>query len=289
VTGPPETRRSLRINLPARPVLAVLAGAALATLAACGGTTPAAGTTGGGATTPTQQPPSGASGLVAAISGSTVQVQNETDGQIAVTYTASTTFTATVAATTSDLKVGACVTAQPASTSSGSEAGSPVAAASIRITQPAADGTCTGGFPGGGGPNGRTPPSGAPAGLPSGAPTGGPGPNGNGVGRGASGQITAMTADGFTVRSTAPPGASAGTTQTNEVTYSSSTTFTKVAAATSAALAVGKCVTAMGDHDSTGAVTATSIQVTDAVNGRCTGGFGGRPGQDAANGQGAGS
>jgi hypothetical protein len=86
----------MRINLPARSVLAVVAGAALATLAACGGATPT-GTTGGGATAPTQQPPSGTSGLVAAISGSTVQVQNDTDGQIAVTYTASTTFTATVA------------------------------------------------------------------------------------------------------------------------------------------------------------------------------------------------
>jgi hypothetical protein len=98
-----------------------------------------------------------------------------------------------------------------------------------------------------------------------------------------------MTAAGFTVQSTAPFGASAGTTQTVEVTYSSSTTFTKVATATSSALAVGRCVTAVGDHDATGAVTATSIQVSDATNGRCMGGFGGRPGQGAANGQGAGS
>jgi hypothetical protein len=39
---------------------------------------------------------------------------------------------------------------------------------------------------------------------------------------------------------------------------------------------VGKCVTAQGTADSTGTVTATSVRISDPVNGQCSlGGFGG--------------
>jgi hypothetical protein len=41
---------------------------------------------------------------------------------------------------------------------------------------------------------------------------------------------------------------------------------------------VGKCVTAQGKADSSGTVAATTVRITDPVNGQCTTGFGGRRG-----------
>jgi len=58
------------------------------------------------------------------------------------------------------------------------------------------------------------------------------------------------------------------------VTFTSSTTFTQRAAATAADLAVGKCATAFGTADSTGAVTARSITISTPGPSGCTTGFG---------------
>ena len=98
------------------------------------------------------------------------------------------------------------------------------------------------------------------------------------------GKVTAVSGSGFTVAAETFAGRPAGggsapatpsgtptfTTRPVTVTTSSATTYTTTKAATSSAVAVGKCVSARGATDNTGAVTATSIAVTPAVNGACS-------------------
>jgi len=62
------------------------------------------------------------------------------------------------------------------------------------------------------------------------------------------------------------------------VTLTASTTVTKTTPATSAAAQVGKCATAEGKTDSTGAVAATSIMISTKGPNGCSVGFGRRPG-----------
>jgi Domain of unknown function (DUF5666) len=242
----------------------------LATLAACGGgsdtatdqtQTAAAGQRPNGAFAGGGQMP-GATGKIAAISGKTLQVQNDQTGQVAVTWTAKTAITQQVDGTHDDVTEGVCV----AVTSDGETTdGEPVAATSVRITDATDDG-CAGGMQFGGGPGGGERPEGMPADRPSGRPTDMPAR----MGGGTFGEVTAVTADGFTVSSTRPGEDDATTV---EVTVSADTTYTKNADADSTALKVGRCVNASGDTDGTGAVTADRISVSDATDGQCTGGF----------------
>jgi hypothetical protein len=252
-------------------------------LAACGGSSPAAtgGPEGGqqsaaaqgagGARTP------GGSGEVTDVSGSTAQVQSQT-AQVAVTWTGSTTFTQQVSVKASAVTVGSCAVVT-SSASTGTTSTSPVQAATVRIT-PATNGSCTIARAGGGGrPQGQggTPPTGRPSGAPGGA--GGRG----GFGGGTFGKVTAVTSTGFTVESQGRPTSSGTTGKTTSITVdtSASTKYTSTEKASSTAVKVGRCVTSQGKADSTGAIAATSIAVTDPVNGQCGfGGFGGgqRPG-----------
>jgi hypothetical protein len=285
---PTAGTRHLRRLLAAAPaVLAVI------TLAACGnsGTStasanpaPAASTGVGNGANGARQIP-GVSGLVAAISGKTLQVQGE-NTQTAVTYNAKTTFTDTVTGSAADVKVGSCVMVQePASTAAPTpQTNTPVTKVSadrVSITA-AVKGSCERtGFPGGlgrrFGGNG-TRPSGPPTATPlaNGAP--GAGGRAGGFPRfgGTSGKVTSVTSGGFVVESTGF-GQSATTTSV-AVTTSASTTFTTTVGSTSKAVATGTCVTALGKTDSTGALTATSISVRAAENGACTLGLrGARP------------
>ncbi len=221
-----------------------------------------------------------ASGLVAAINGRTVQVQNQQSGQVAVTYSAKTAFSRTVATTIAKIKKGDCVTAMaPSGTSSSATS---FTAARISVTSPV-NGSCTGGFggprPTGTGPSG-TPPTGGPfpsGAAPSGAPTGvrvpGGAPNfgavASGTVRSVSGSKIVVAARQFNSTSTKPMTVRAGRT----------TKVTTTAAATAKSLRVGRCVTAQGSTNSSGAVKATRIQVDPATNGQCTFGFGGPNGQ----------
>lgn len=240
-----------------------------------------------------------ASGLVAAVDGTTLQVQGN-NTQTAVSYTSRTTFTAQVAAVPADVVVGACVAVRsetapgtPSSTGA-AESTQPVAADSVTIT-PAVDGECAGGFgrggagglPGGAGPGappGGAVPSGGPSGTRTGRPTeGAMGGRPGGFG-GAFGKVTATGASGFTVTSTvverpagtgtASPGSSpTGQVRVVTVTTSARTTYTKTVPTTAKAAAVGTCVTAEGTADDTGAIAATSVAVRPAENGSCTQGF----------------
>ncbi|MFL6061815.1 MAG: hypothetical protein ACJ72E_11330 [Marmoricola sp.] len=220
----------------------------------------------------------GATGKVAAVSGSTAQVQNAQDGQVAVTWNGATIFSKQVSAKLADVAVGSCVMVGSASTSAGSggsttaptTAPTTISATTVRISAKGTDGTCTGGFGGGSRPqlsgNGGPPPSGAPGQL-------------RGFG-GASGEVTAVGASSFIVRSTVP-----GATTSTDVTVKvgTGTTYTRTGRGTASDVKVGVCVRAQGSTGSTGAVTARSVEVSPAVNGQCDGGFrrsfsGGGPG-----------
>jgi len=219
----------------------------------------------------------GTSGLVADVSGRTLQVQGQL-GQTAVTYSDATVFRAQVAATLDDVTVGSCVMVTPATSSSASADGSDdtsrpttIAAGSVRITA-ATDGSCTRG----GGPGGSGRPSGRPTDLPSDLPNDRPsdGPAGR-AGFGAFGTVSAVSADGFTVAQQQPDadGASAATTTSVTVTVSGSTTYTSTEKTDASSVKAGVCVTATGQADDTGAVSAESIAVSQPVDGEC--GFGG--------------
>jgi hypothetical protein len=223
----------------------------------------------------------GVGGLVAAIDGSTLQVQAN-NAQTAVTYTAATKFTATVPATAADVKAGVCVTVRPPGTPGASTQPSPpsgtattVTAGAVTVSEPVS-GKCqgAGGRPGGVRPGGTRPST-----PPSSRPSGGNRRGGSG-GFGAFGTVKSVTSGGFTVEQAAFGSASASPT-TITVTATGSTSYTRTAAAAASAVAVGKCVTAIGKADDTGTVQATAIAVRPAENGACAVGFGGpRGGQN---------
>jgi hypothetical protein len=280
------------------PPASALGLACVVVLSACGAGSGATGATSAGTTSPTSAAGNGqggagqggagqgrfpgVNGLVAAVDGQTLQVQGN-GMQTAVIFTSATKFTAERPAKRSDVTVGSCV--MVGNGSSGQSAASTPAtppttevAASVSIT-PAVAGSCTsgraafGGGPGGGFP-GRTGGT-----QPTGQRTGGTGRPG-GVRGGTFGQVTAVTATGFDVKSTLPNGAGAATatatpsTRVVHVTTTASTTYTRTGAATSAAAAVGTCVTATGTSDQTGALQARAINVRPAVDGTCSVGFG---------------
>lgn len=212
----------------------------------------------------------GASGKIAAADGSTIQVQGS-DSQTAVTYTDETAISQQVAGSLSDVKAGLCVTVTLAEGSESSD--TVVTAGSVRVTEKS-DGSCQGGF-GGGRPSGM-PEGGMPSGVPEGGmPSGGPGAGGR---FGTSGEVTAVSGDTVTVAATsfdpqAEEGAEPETTSVT-VTTTGETTVTITATADATALTIGRCVTATGTSDDTGAVSAERIEVSDAVDGECSTGFG---------------
>ncbi|HEY0949980.1 DUF5666 domain-containing protein [Nocardioides sp.] len=252
----------------------------IATLTACGGDD-ASATDDAGATSgqpgalqsagPGDMP--GASGEIAAISGKTMQVQSAGSGQFAVTWTAKTTFSDQVEAALADVTVGSCVMVESdAETDAATDDTEPVAATAVRITEATDDGC--GGF--GGGPQQGSAgerPEGAPSDLPSDLPTDARVRMGGTVG-----EVVAVAADGFTVSATRPGEEEATSV---EVAVDRATTYTRMADSDASALKVGRCATATGDTDSTGAVTADRISVTDPVDGECgLRVFSSRPGAD---------
>jgi hypothetical protein len=283
---PSSPSRTLRYRLGVAPFL--LGAAAALTLSACGtsgtptvspsGTpaaSPSAAAAGGSSSRAAARGPA-ASGLIAAVSGSTLQVQNAQVGQVAVTWTAATKFTQQVTLSLGSIKAGDCVTAA-------ATAGSPTAASftatAVTVSQ-AVNGRCFGGFGGGAvpSPGSSFKPRPRPSGTrsfarPSGAARTGAFATGSVVS--VSGSTIVVASRSFGPGAGASPGASAGTTTNKTVTLTSVTKITTVRSATGAAATVGRCVTVQGKTDSTGTVAATSIAVTDPVNGKCTSGFGG--------------
>jgi len=298
---PSSPSRTLRYRRGVAPFL--LGAAAALTLSACGTSgTPTASPSGSPSANPSAAAAGGsparaaargpaASGLIAAVSGSTMQVQNAQVGQVAVAWTAATKFTQQVTLSLGSIKAGDCVTAA-------ATAGSPTAASftatAVTVSQ-AVNGRCFGGFGGGTVPSpgssfqARPRPSGTRSfARPSGPATARTGAFATGSVVSVSGSTIVVASRSFGFGAGASPGASAGTTTNKTVTLTSATKITTVRSATAVAATVGRCVTAQGKTDSTGTVAATTIAVTDPVNGQCTTGFGfgagGRRGQAATSG-----
>ncbi len=277
-------RRSTRV--------AVVVSVASLTLGACGG-----GSTGTATGAPTAAAPTatasrtprtpGVSGLIAAVDGSTMQVQTQSK-QTAVTWTPTTVFAQLTPGALADVTTGSCITVRADATGSdAAAAGGPVTAVSVSVSPAVAGaaGCLSGDARGQGGlPAGATGRPSRPTGDGPGG-TDGPGPGGPG-GRGSVviGVVTGVGGQGFTVEGLhiggfATPGAGAGaspTTASIEVTTSAQTTVTVTRAAAGADVKVGGCANAQGAADPTGAITATRIVLSAAVQGACTGGgFGG--------------
>lgn len=203
------------------------------------------------------------SGLVAAVSGTTMQLQSATK-QTAVSWIPKTAFSKQAAGIPADVTVGACVVARSASGATAAADGS-ISAATVQVTPGGTDSTCEGrigGFGGG--------PTGAPSGMPSGAPSNGRDGQGGFRGLGAFGKVTAVDAAGFSVEQTLRTTPSASpTTTTARVQTSANTTYTKVVSAAASDVKVGICASANGQTSETGALTASAVLLRDAVNGSC--------------------
>jgi Domain of unknown function (DUF5666) len=278
MSGPTVITRS-------RSVVAGLGVLALAA-AACGGASTASTKPASNQSPTTTAPanPPGAFGSVAAVSGSTLEVQNPTTGQVTVNVTPTTTFTQTVPGAASDLAAGVCVAAN-AGQGVKAAPGQSFTARTVAISQPGANG-CTPGAGGFGGFGPRAGNGGA-GGSTTTAPANNRNPNRNGARRpnGAFGKVASVSGPSFVVQRTDRNGANTTTT----VTTDSSTTFTKVVSASQSTLANGQCVAALGPADQTGAVTANSIAIRPpGPNGCFTGNRGGQGAPGGGNG-GAGS
>ncbi|HVW42288.1 MAG TPA: DUF5666 domain-containing protein [Amycolatopsis sp.] len=236
-----------------RIVPALIGGAVVLLVAACGSSD------NGGAAAPASSAPSSAnraggpaaSGTVAALAQSSLEVQNSSSGQVTVNFSGDTTFTDRVAGTLADVTTGSCVMV--------SGTGQPVAAKTVEIST-ATNGDCTAGFGGGGG---TRPQSGTASRSRQPRPSGSNAPNGGGF---TAGTVTAVSGTGFTVRQ---DNRQTGATTDVPVTVDSSTTYTKSEQANSSALKVGECVSATGQTDDTGAVTAKTIAVSQAGPNGC--------------------
>jgi len=233
----------------------LLVGSVLALGAAgCGGSHSAAAPA-AAATAPSASPsagPPGVSGTAAAVTATSVQVQNPATGQTRVDLTPSTVFTQTVPATSADLAVGSCVVATGTPATPGAAAGV-VTVQSVTITPAGPDG-CTGGFLGGAGGAGGAGRS--PGATRSPRPTAGPG---TGADRGgAFGKVTSLSAPTFVVEQA---NRTTGATRTTTVTWDATTAFTKVVPAAASALSAGQCVNAAGPTDDTGAISATTVNI----------------------------
>ena len=227
----------------------------------------------------------GVTGTATAVSGSSLEVQNPTSGQVTVTFTGSTPITDTVSVTAKDVTVGSCVTVVGKPSTTGSAASS-VTATTVTISAPV-KGDCTGagGFGGGGG-FGGTRPSGAP--RPSFSarprPTGSQGAFGNGAFGGADGKVLSVSATGFVVQARSRTAGAAGSTgsaatvRSVTVITNSASKYLKTVSAAPAALKVGQCITAVGATNSIGAIAAQSIRISQPGPTGCVTGFSGRGG-----------
>ncbi|QTE29722.1 DUF5666 domain-containing protein [Pengzhenrongella sicca] len=223
----------------------------------------------------------GVTGTIAAITGAVLQVQGS-DSQTAVTYSADTAITQTLAAALAQVSVGSCVVAISASADDAADDAAVAAAAtSIAISAPV-DGECAAGAGFGGGmasgemPSGEMPtdmPTDMPADMPTDMPTDMPSGMG-GFGQFTTGLVTAVDASTITVQVTAQD----DTTSSATVTVDAATAYTTTAAADASAIAVGLCAVAQGESDDSGQLTATSLVLSTAGDDGCSTGFGGMGG-----------
>jgi len=256
------------------------------------------GSVSGAATTPTNAPGL-ASGSVAALQASSMEVQNPSTGQTTVNWTTSTQFSKTVTESVSSLAAGDCVTVTgtPSKTTK-----TTIAARSITVLGPSSTGSCSvgaesrgtstgGAFAGPGGFNfrrGGT--SGTRPSFAGGAARRFAGLSAIAI---ASGKVTGVSGSTVSVSGVdISPGSFARTksrssnssktskpvapkTENLKITTSGSTTLSSTQSAAATDLAVGDCVSAFGPAATNGAVTATTVRITSTGGASCTSGFGG--------------
>jgi hypothetical protein len=216
-----------------------------------------------------------ASGSVASISGTTMEVQSTSSGQTTVEWTSSTTFSETVTETESEVAVGDCltVTGTPAKKSK-----TTVTARSITISRPLSTGKCATGLGGGSGtgslggrPSGTSgPPSGS-----AGFPGGGSGPPSGSGSKGTSVSVLGTLLSGVAQPTKSAKKTSAPKTQKLKIAMGTSTTLSETQSTAASSLAVGDCVSAFGQSGSTGGITATTVSITSTGGKTCSAGFGG--------------
>jgi len=259
-----------------------------------------------------------ASGSVAAISGSSMEVQNPSTGQTTVNWTGTTQFSRTVTLTSTSISAGECVNVLGTISKMSKTT---IAARAVTVSSPASGGSCSQGPSGsafGAGTRTFTGGSGG-AGFPPGG-TGGARTFGGGGGtfRGAAGRfggagftsasgkvtsvngttvsVTGVVLSGFTrpsgttsasKKKTSAPKRPTLKTEKLKVTVPKSTTITQVQPTTAGVLAIGDCVAAFGPQSTTGAVTATTVRITATGSTTCASGFGFRGGGGPQGGAGA--
>jgi hypothetical protein len=238
-------------------LLAALVPAVLLTLVACGSsaTTPSAAAAPNPAGSTPAAPP-GVVGRAAAVTSSTLQVQN-TSGQVTVDFSTHTRITAQRSAALRAVTVGDCLTATgtPAATGTG------LTARTVAISAPTG-GSCTANRGGFGTGARRSPFHAAPS------------PNGTATATGAiTGTVTAKSASTITVNgilhdSTTQAGATPAARQ-QTVTVDAATRYTTTTTVPATALKVGTCVAARGPSNDLGTVQATSISVFPAGPNGC--------------------
>jgi hypothetical protein len=252
-----------------------------------------------GAATPANAP-TGAFGSVAALSATSMEVQNPSSGQTTVNWTSSTQFSKTVTESVSAITVGDCVTATGTASK---KSKTTVAARDLSVSMPNSSGACVGTSTNGAGGSNIGIRAGGPAGgfqFRSGSGGGPPG-GGGGFPKGASpgnfrrqlanlsiasGKVTAVSASTLTISGiSVSPGSFPKTSQskskkpptpkvqTLKVMTSSSTPVSATQSAASTDLALGDCVNAFGPAATNGSVTASTVRITLPVGGSCTGGF----------------
>jgi hypothetical protein len=261
----------------------------------------AIGSAAGAATTPANAP-SGATGSVAALAASSMEVQNPSSGQTTVDWTSTTQFSKTVSESVSGLATGDCVTVTGTPSKSSKTT---IAARNITVANPTSTGSCAvgagagrgpaagGGFGGPGGfrfrtGGGTSGSSGTRPSFPSGAARRFAGLGSIAI---ASGKVTGVSGStvsvsgvdvnpGSFVRPTKSSSKSSKKpatpkTESLKITTTGSTTVSAAQSAASTDLAVGDCVSAFGPAATNGAVTATTVRITSTGGASCTGGFGG--------------
>jgi hypothetical protein len=235
-------------------MIVVLAIAAGAVVAACGGGARAAGTSASPTPDRGAQLRNGAAGQLVQINGQTL-ILTGASGDLTVTFTGTTTFTRTSTAVLADIVPGLCVVATGQKDASGA-----LTAMTVRLSPKQASGCGAGQF----GPN----PS------PGASPR--PAPSGQPAAAFVSGQVTAAAGVSITVLT------ATGVSQT--ITVPTTASVTRMSNAAASDLRTGECLRANGARDSAGTVAATTIAITPAgPSGTCATGFGGRgPGRPGA-------
>ncbi len=213
-----------------------------------------------------------ASGKIASVTGNILEVQNPESGQTTVNLSSKTVITATVSVSESDVVKGTCISATGTKGTGGS-----VDASNVALFA-ATKGECARGF--GAGRRRRLPFPGGHRPPPDDRDPSSPHFNRPANFASASGKVTSKSGSKINVEAvTVSFSNGKATTKTGPKTVdvSKSTKYTKSERVAAGTLKVGECVTATGSTNNIGAVSATTLIVTQPTSSGCSafGGFGG--------------